>query len=127
MRLHFAAELVLELVNQHFARPEKTGAHISQDKARIDFVWDGNIASVFPLLLCEVERIVAADLRIESAFLNAVTQERYWRIEGFATVPCGGTHPRRTSEVGAIQLRRENPGKGRERIEIRLAERTPAT
>ncbi len=127
MRLHFAAELVLEHVNQRFGRPEKTGAHISQDKARIDFAWEGNISAAFPLLLAEVERIVQADLPIDSGFTDVATQKRYWRIEGFATVPCGGTHPRRTSEVGEIVLRRENPGRGRERIEIRLAESTPDT
>lgn len=122
MRLHFAAELVLELVNQRFGRPAKTGADIGPEKARIDFQWDGNISSTFPVLAAEVERLVAADLPITSAFADEATERRYWEVEGFARVPCGGTHPRRTGEVGKIALRRENPGRGRERIEIRLVE-----
>ena len=44
MRLHFAAELVLEVANRRLSRPEKIGAHIAEDKARIDFVWRGSIA-----------------------------------------------------------------------------------
>lgn len=128
MRLHFAAELVLELVYQRFGRPEKTGADISATRARLDFVWDGNISSTFPVLAAEVARLVAADLPVVSAFEDESRQRRYWEIAGFAKVPCGGTHPRSTGEVGAVTLRRENPGRGRERIEIRLAgERSEAT
>ena len=43
---------------------------------------------------------------------------RYWEIEGFARVPCGGTHLKRTGEVGNIALKRKNIGKGKERIEV---------
>jgi Ser-tRNA(Ala) deacylase AlaX len=39
MRLHLAAELVLELVYRALPGVEKTGAHIAADKARIDFAW----------------------------------------------------------------------------------------
>lgn len=37
MRLHFAAELILELVTRALS-VEKIGAHIAEDKARIDFL-----------------------------------------------------------------------------------------
>ena len=39
MRLHFAAELVLELFYKTLEGVSKVGAHIAQDKARIDFAW----------------------------------------------------------------------------------------
>ena len=42
------------------------------------------------------------------------------KIDGFAQVPCGGTHVDRTSEVGFVTLKRDRPGKSIERIEIRL-------
>ena len=45
MRLHFAAELVLELSYRAFDGIEKIGAHISEDKARIDFLWAENIGA----------------------------------------------------------------------------------
>src|SRR6266542_640781 len=50
MKLHFAAEIILELVNQHFGRPEKIGANITSEKARIDFIWENNISEMFPIL-----------------------------------------------------------------------------
>jgi Ser-tRNA(Ala) deacylase AlaX len=122
MRLHFAAELVLELVNQQHGHPAKLGAHIAEDKARLDFAWTGNIAAILPALQTEIARLVAADLPIASAFSDRTAEERSWRIDGFAQVPCGGTHPRSTAEVGPVVLKRVNPGAGKERIEILLAE-----
>jgi len=122
MRLHFAAELVLELVYRMLGRPEKIGAHIAEDKARIDFALNESVAPHFPALTAEVERIVAADQPIASAWSDETAERRYWQIPGFDPVPCGGTHLKSTGEVGAIQLKRKNIGKGKERIEITLVE-----
>jgi len=121
MRLHFAAEIILELVYQHTPSIRKTGAHIAADKARLDFEWQGNIAEIFPRLQKQADEIIAADRTITSAFSDEAAEKRCWEIRGFARVPCGGTHLRRTGEVGAITLKRKNPGRGRERIEIHLS------
>jgi Ser-tRNA(Ala) deacylase AlaX len=124
MRLHIAAEIVLELVNQLFDRPFKIGANISEDKARIDFRWEGRISDVFPVLLERAWKIIETDLPIRSEYSNREQEQRYWEIEGFAQVSWGGTHLRRTGEVGQIRLKRNNIGKGKERIEIYLEEQT---
>lgn len=121
MRLHFAAELVLELACRRLAGAEKIGAHIAADKARIDFRWDDNLGPLLPTLAADASAIIAADRAIVSAFSDEATQRRYWELPGFARVPCGGTHLRRTGEVGAIALKRRNVGKGKERIEVHLA------
>lgn len=122
MRHHFAAELVLELVCRTLRGVGKSGAHIARGKARIDFVWDENVAPLLKGFEAEVAAIVAADLPIESAFEDAASELRYWAIEGFSRVPCGGTHIRRSGEVGAVVLKRKNVGRGKERIEITLTE-----
>ena len=118
MRLHFAAEIVLELACRALPGAAKIGAHIAADKARIDFAWPENVAPLLPALAAAANRIVVADHAIVSAFSDAAAELRYWQIPGFARVPCGGTHLRRTGEVGAVALRRRNVGKGKERIEI---------
>lgn len=120
MKLHFAAELVLECVYQNYGHPEKVGANITEDKARVDFSWMGNISSIFPELLPQVQELINRDLTIVSAFADVSHESRYWEIEGFAKVPCGGTHLKRTGEIGAIKLKRNNIGGGKERIEILL-------
>jgi len=120
MRLHFAAEIILELVYQNYGHPEKIGANISDTKARVDFAWNGNISEIFPFLNQEAKRIIEANLPIISAYSDVENEERYWEIEGVGKVPCGGTHIKRTGEIGSIKLKRENIGKGKERIEITL-------
>lgn len=122
MRLHFAAELVLETTYRLLNPIEKIGAHIAADKARLDFLWGENIARHLPEIAARVADLIAADHPITSTFKDVATEERYWEISSFARVPCGGTHPRRTGEVGPLILKRRNPGKGAERIEISLAQ-----
>lgn len=118
MRLHFAAEIVLELAYRRFDAIEKIGAHIAADKARIDFAWPENIAPALPAMKQEAQRIVDSDQAIISAFSDEAAERRYWKIREFAEVPCGGTHLKRTGEIGAIALKRVNIGKGKERIEV---------
>lgn len=121
MRLHFCAELVLEIVTQKY-HLEKVGAHIAEGKARIDFKSDSNISAHFPEILAEFNEIIKSDRPIEKGYSDVATQRRFWKIDGFAQVPCGGTHVNSTAEVGFVTLKRERPGKGIERIEIRLVD-----
>ena len=121
MRLHFAAEIILELVYQQLNPITKIGAHIAQDKSRIDFEWGENMSQYFPVLTEKANALVAANLDIVSAYSDEPNQKRNWEITGFARVACGGTHLRRTGEVGNIQLKRKDVGKGKERIEITVA------
>lgn len=120
MRLHFAAEIVLELVYKTLPSIEKIGAHIAQDKSRIDFEWGENLTGLLPTLKEQARALIAQDCAIVSAFSDEAQERRYWEIEGFGHVPCGGTHLKRTGEVGEIELKRKNVGKGKERIEIYL-------
>ena len=123
MRLHFAAELVLEIVTKNF-NLQKTGAHIAEHKSRIDFMFNGHISTLFDQILSEYNKIIKNDELIQTGFSDMEKQRRYWKIEGFAQVPCGGTHVRSTSEVGFIKLKRDRCGKKDnipvERIEITL-------
>ncbi|PLX42760.1 MAG: alanyl-tRNA editing protein [Deltaproteobacteria bacterium] len=118
MRLHFAAELVLELAYRKLEGVEKIGAHISSDKARLDFMWPESLKPLLPELASLAQDIVDKDIEITSAFSDEENQLRYWEVPGFATVPCGGTHLKSTGEVGRISLKRNNLGKSKERIDI---------
>jgi Ser-tRNA(Ala) deacylase AlaX len=125
MRLHFAAELVLELFFKNLAGVEKVGAHIAQDKARIDFAWPESIAPLLTQFAAEANRIIAANLAIDTGFEDEASERRYWEIAGFSRVPCGGTHVKRTGEIGPIRLKRNNIGRGKERVEIYLRDEQP--
>ncbi len=118
MRLHFACEIILELIYK--ARPgiEKIGAHIAEDKARIDFRSQDNLSTLLPNLKKNIDVLIQQNHPIHSDYSDQSTERRYWLIEGFSQVPCGGTHLRNTQEIGTVTLKRKNPGKGKERIEI---------
>ena len=120
MRLHFAAELVLELFYQTLPGVEKVGAHIAEEKARIDFVWPESINPLLPEIAKAANAIIASNLEITSAFEDELNERRYWEIDGFSRVPCGGTHVKRTGEIGPLRLKRNNIGRGKERVEIFL-------
>lgn len=123
MRLHFAAEIVLELMGQNFNNPKKIGANITAEKARVDFSWEGNISETFPLIEKKIQEIVEGDHSIVSSFSDTVKEIRYWEIAGFAKVPCGGTHIKNTGEMGSILLKRgKRLGANKERIEIYLSD-----
>jgi len=121
MRLHFAAELILEIVTQKFGF-EKVGAHISETKSRIDFICPESISPKLPEIVAAYNEIIKSNLSIEKGYSDVATQRRFWKIDGFAQVPCGGTHVDTTGEVGFVTLKREHPGKSIERIEIRLVD-----
>ena len=125
MRLHFAAELVLETIYRDFAGVDKIGAHIAADKARIDFALDQPITPHLPAITAKVQALIDADSHIVSAFSDMQNQRRYWELPGYCRVPCGGTHLAHTGEVGRITLKRKNIGKGKERVEITLLEDAP--
>lgn len=120
MRLHFAAELTLETIYRDFPGVEKLGAHIAEDKARIDFALAEPITPHLAAISQQVQAIIDADLPIISAFSDPLQQRRYWEVAGYSRVPCGGTHLRRTGEVGTLQLKRKNVGKGKERVSIEI-------
>ncbi len=105
---------------QKFANIQKVGAHISADKSRIDFEWPESITPLLAEFQQRAQAVIDSDAEIESAFSDEGQERRYWKVEGFAQVPCGGTHLKRTSEVGRIALKRKNVGKGKERVEITL-------
>ena len=124
MRLHFAAEIVLELMYRAFPGIVRIGAHISEQHARLDFTWGESIKPSFPGIMEEANRIIESDAPIVSAFSDELTGRRYWEVDGFARVPCGGTHLRRTGEVGGISLRRDNVGRGKERVVVSLVDQS---
>lgn len=121
-RLHMATEIVLELLTQTDPTLVKIGAHMSAERGRIDFATPNSLRDQLPEIEAAANELVAQDLAILRRFFEDSETRRYWEIAGFARVACGGTLPARTGEVGQLRLRRRNPGKGKERVEIEIVE-----
>lgn len=133
MRHHFACELVLVLMNRYFLdqkielKPEnidqsikKVGAHMSEDKARVDFLLGENLNKYLEIIHPQFQEIIDSNLTIETGYFDESKRKRYWRVDGLATVPCGGTHVKRTGEIGSVTLKRKRANKGVERVYIYL-------
>lgn len=121
MRLHFAAEMVLQLIYRQCPGILRTGAHIAPAKARIDFTSEHSLAPLLAGIAQQAQALIDGNHPIVTAFSDQSAERRYWEVDGFARMACGGTHPRTTGEVGAILLKRKNQGRNSERVEIALA------
>jgi alanyl-tRNA synthetase len=83
-------------------------------KSALIFLLESNITPISGEISNKANALVCANLEIRSAFSDESAERRFWLIDGFSQVPCGGTHLRRNGEIGNIQLRRDNIGKGKE-------------
>jgi Ser-tRNA(Ala) deacylase AlaX len=53
--------------------------------------------------LINIHRIIQeANQEIKSALSDEGAEKRYWKVEGFSQVPCGGIHLKGTGEIGKI-------------------------
>jgi len=121
MKLHSAAHIMEHFLWQRLGVLKRLGSFVEDLKDRADYEYTG--------------RLPADDLKWVEEATNQFLAEghdvtinldpsrpgiRIWNC-GPITMPCGGTHVRNAREIGAIRLKRRNPGKGKERIETHLA------
>jgi Ser-tRNA(Ala) deacylase AlaX len=118
MKLHFAEELLIVLLRKQYDRKKLTRAEIYPERGFLDFEWDGDISEIFPFLKEEMDKLIAENHAITSAWLDKENEKRYWEIPGLAKVPCGGTHLKATGEIGKITLIRHMVCPGTEEIEV---------
>ena len=117
MRLHFLGDLILQMILKRHPEVERVGAHVSENKVRIDFIMDFNIRELFDDLMEELNEIIEKDYPIELGFKDELNEIRYWKMQDY-TEKCGGTHVKSTKELGSVKFKRDKIGKGKERIEI---------
>ena len=120
MKLHSATHLMYYFFIEKYGKQKIIGSHIGAEKARIDFEFEKPIQELLP----EIEQATNTFLAQNHPILRKPDEKSpdlWWWQCGEWKMPCGGTHPRSTGEIGKIKLKRKNIGKGKERIEIFLA------
>ncbi|MDR1781430.1 MAG: alanyl-tRNA editing protein [Bacilli bacterium] len=120
IKLHSLGDIVLQIIIKKIPDMDehRIGAHVSEDKVRIDFNIDFNISSLFPYIQDELKKLREDNLAMEFGFIDESKGIRYWTLPGYPHTPCGGTHIKRTSELNEVILKRKNIGKNKERIEM---------
>ncbi len=119
-RLHSAAHLVYYFFIDKFGRQKIIGSNIAPEKARIDFEYEKPIQEMLPEVEIATNKFLAENHPIIRK-PDEKSPDLWWWQCGEWKMPCGGTHPRSTGEIGKLHLKRKNIGKGKERIEIFLA------
>ena len=106
MKLHFAAEVILEVVTHRFPEMTKVGAHISADKSRIDFEWHESVKPLLPELQQQAQSVIdshagelAPGIRSPLTTMPAVWSQRAcggccatWDLMPFACSMAAGRH-----------------------------------
>lgn len=136
MRLHTALHLLSCVV-----RAPVSGGNISAGKARLDFDIDMSLLEAGRITretndliasgaLTETVWITDEELDVRPELVKTMSVQpprglgrvRLLRIPGIDLQPCGGTHVRNISEIGAIDVTRiRNEGRHNKRVEIVLA------
>ena len=125
MRLHSASHLVYYAMREVFGvgcRPASSGL-LDEVKDRSDYLFNDPIDRV---KLAEVEervnRLIADSIPITHS-QESDGGRLIWRAAPFPAMECGGTHVRNTAEIGPVSIKRgSKPGRGKERIELTLAQ-----
>ena len=120
MKLHSAVHIVYYLFTEKYGQQKIIGSNIAADKARIDVEYDKPLQDLLPELESAVNTFLAENHPIIRKQDEQKSDLWWWVCEQW-NMPCGGTHPRTTGEIGILKLKRKNIGKGKERIEIFLA------
>ena len=120
MKLHSAAHIVYYFLREKIGKFKMIGSNISSDKARIDFEYQESIKPVLADLEAQTNKKVDEGLEIKTYDDEKEKGKRWWAV-GDWKMPCGGTHPKNTKEIGHIKLKRVNIGAGKERIEVLLS------
>ena len=120
MKLHSAAPIIYYLFTEKYGQQKIIGSNIAADKARIDVEYDKPLQDLLPELESAVNTFLAENHPIIRKQDEQKSDLWWWVCEQW-NMPCGGTHPRTTGEIGILKLKRKNIGKGKERIEIFLA------
>ena len=120
MRLHAAAHIVYYFFREKTGIKRLIGSNITSEKSRFDYESETPASELLPELEEKSNALIAEGKEIKTYPDPEDKGKYWWEVEGLGKMPCGGTHPRNTSEVGRIKLKRKNIGAGKERIEILL-------
>ncbi|MDP3734393.1 MAG: alanyl-tRNA editing protein [Nanoarchaeota archaeon] len=118
-KIHSAAHIVYYFVIEKLGKLKIIGSNIAEEKARIDFLYDQPLNDVLPEIQDKVNKFLQENHAIITKDDEQKPNLRWWNCEEWE-MPCGGTHPKSTGEIGNLELQRKNIGSGKKRIEIRL-------
>ncbi len=123
MRLHSAAHVVYYLLIDMFGEKCKLASSgiVNEKKDITDYLTESFDREKLVVVESKANELIGRGGEIRTWNDEQKPNYRYWEIDGFPKMPCGGTHVKRLEEIGEIIVQRgKKPGAGKERIEILL-------
>jgi Ser-tRNA(Ala) deacylase AlaX len=118
MKLHSAAHFAYYVFIDLYGKHKVIGSNVTDIKSRVDFQYSGSIDE--EEVSKRLNDIIRQNLEIKTWSKSSDPNFRYWKPEGFPKMPCGGTHPKNTSEIGYVEVKRKSLGKQGRRIYLSL-------
>ncbi|RZB29183.1 MAG: hypothetical protein AEth_01440 [Candidatus Argoarchaeum ethanivorans] len=126
MKLHSAVHIAYLLLKEIGKTGGQAGANVSSHKGRIDVFSKESIQPYLEQINEEINNIISNDLVIIVEPDKTDAEIWWWKLESYKPtwcLKCGGTHPKKTSEIGEVSVKRKNVGKGKERLELKLTKK----
>ncbi|MCX6776636.1 MAG: alanyl-tRNA editing protein [Candidatus Micrarchaeota archaeon] len=123
MKLHSAAHIVYYLMIDVFGENCKLASSgiVNERKDITDYLTESFDRERLAVVERRANELIGSGGEIRTWSDESKPNYRYWEIDGFPKMPCGGTHPKRLEEIGEIVVQRgKKPGAGKERVEILL-------
>lgn len=123
MRTHTSLHLIYQVAESIAGKCSSTGSGMKDSgEGHVDITAEKRIAGeLVPQLEVKCNEVIKGGAAVTTFFDEEKKGYRYVQISGFEKMPCGGTHVKDISEIGAIKLKRENVGKGKDRIVVTLS------
>lgn len=119
MKLHSAAHIIYELFKEVAGDQKLIGSNVYSKKSRLDYAREEPITDLIPKLQERINAFLREPHEIKTYPDQKDPDKWLWQCEDWK-MPCGGTHIKNTDEIGNLNVKRKNLGKGKERIEIFL-------
>ncbi len=124
MRTHTSLHLVAQVAETIAGKCQCTGSGMKDSgEGHVDLMAaEKRIAGeLVPLLEAKCNEVIRKGAEVKAFFDEQRKDYRFIQIDSLPPIPCGGTHVRNVSEIGAIKLKRENVGKGKDRVIVTLS------
>lgn len=116
MKIHSASHIMEHFLFKIFGQLKLTGSHLNEKHDSSTYESAERLdQEKLSMVEKEVNDFISQNLPIETYPDEKKPNYRWWKC-GDILMPCGGTHPRNTSEIGLIKLKRDNGGQGKEKV-----------
>lgn len=116
MRVHSASHVMEYFLFEVFGELKLIGSHLTQKHDKSTYLSEERLDSNKLEKVEELaNKFISENLPIQTWADEKRKYFRHWQC-GPIEMPCGGTHPKNTSEIGPIKIKRETGGSGKENV-----------